>query len=232
MSFFCQGKFRFKTLLFTRKNFLSFIPGYGTVINYGSVSDFFNKLQFRFRKSKSYDSYNSGFATLVTSTSRSPHVCKVLKNQCLWMLSKMPTEGTRLTEFQDWWEARAEATLANPPGPTEINHQVTEVSKPPDARWWWREECWAPPCRTPPRWPWSGPAGSGAPANVNYNFPIRTRLFSTFLLRILPTVFRCSCLPSTFIQNDSSSVVTLWIVLRIRMQAALIWNEFETKLPW
>ncbi len=48
------------------------------------------------------------------------------------MPSKMPTEGT---ETLDWWAVRAEATLANnisgedPPGPTEINHQVTQVSK-------------------------------------------------------------------------------------------------------
>jgi hypothetical protein len=42
---------------------------------------------------------------------------------------------TRLIDFLDWCEARAEATLANnisiedPPGPTEINHQVIQVSK-------------------------------------------------------------------------------------------------------
>jgi hypothetical protein len=43
--------------------------GSGSVINYGSGSDFFNKLQFRFRfrfqESKSYGSYGSGSTTLL-----------------------------------------------------------------------------------------------------------------------------------------------------------------------
>ncbi len=63
-----------------------------------------------------------------------------LKIQCRWLLLKMPTEGTEMQwlhppkDYLDWWTERAEATLAHnisredPPGPTEIIHQVNQVS--------------------------------------------------------------------------------------------------------
>jgi hypothetical protein len=50
--------------------------GSGSVINYGSGSDFLNKLRFRFRWSKSNGSYGSGSGSTILATWPLPWACQ------------------------------------------------------------------------------------------------------------------------------------------------------------